>query len=143
MDPKPFVLDTSALFSLLEEEAGADRVERILRKEKVYLPWVTLLEVHYISQQERGEDIANFRLALLKKLSAEIVWQHDEPALLLASGFKAQHRLSLADALIAGIARRLNAVLVHKDPELEALNGAVDLEALPYKGSKAAIEPPR
>lgn len=41
--------------------------------------------------------------------------------------------LSLADALIAGIASQLRAILVHKDPEFEALNGAVDLEALPYK----------
>lgn len=133
MGPRPFVLDTSALFALLEDEAGADRVESLLRTETIYLPWVALLEVHYVSLQERGEDVANFRLALLKKLSAEIVWQHDEPALLLASRFKARHRLSLADALVAGIAGRLNAVLVHKDPELEALDGAVDLEALPYK----------
>jgi hypothetical protein len=83
-------------------------VEGILRAEKVYLPWVALLEVHYVSRQ-------------------------DEPALLLASRFKAQNRLSLADALIAGIASQLSAVLVHKDPEFEALNGALDLEALPYK----------
>jgi predicted nucleic acid-binding protein len=135
--PRSFLLDTSALFSLLEDEDGSDRVESILRSEKVYLPWVALLEVHYVSHQERGEDVANYRLALLKKLDAEIIWQHDEPALLLASRFKATHRLSLADALIAGIALRLNAILVHKDPELEALDGAVDLEALPYKqGSK-------
>ena len=40
---------------------------------------------------------------------------------------------SLAGALVAGIAHRLNAILVHKNPELEALNGTVDLEALPYK----------
>lgn len=133
MDPKPFLLDTSALFSLLEDEDGADRVEALLRAEKVYLPWVALLEVHYVSRQERGEDVANGRLAVLKTLPAEIIWQHDEPAFLEASRFKAQHRLSLADALIAGIASRLSAVLVHKDPEFEALNGAVDLEALPYK----------
>jgi predicted nucleic acid-binding protein len=125
-------LDTSALFSLLEDEAGADRVEALLRAEKVYLPWVALLEVHYVSRQERDEDVANGRFALLKQLPAEIVWQHDESALLLASRFKAQNRLSLADALIAAIASQLNAVLVHKDPELEALDGAVDLEALPY-----------
>jgi hypothetical protein len=72
-------------------------------------------------------------------LPAEIVWQHDEPALLLASRFKAQHRMSLAGALIAGIAGRLNAILVHKDPELEALSGAVDLEALPYKQRSKAV----
>jgi predicted nucleic acid-binding protein len=133
VDRRSFLLDSSALFSLLEDEAGADRVEDLLRTEKVYLPWVALLEVHYISQQERGLDVANSRLALLKTLSAEIVWQHDEPALLLASRFKAQNRLSLADALIAGIASQLGAVLIHKDPEFEALSNAVDLEALPYK----------
>jgi hypothetical protein len=38
-----------------------------------------------------------------------------------------------AAKLIAGIASQLGAVLVHKDPEFEALNGTVDLEALPYK----------
>ena len=133
MDRRPFLLDTSALFSLLEDEDGADRVEGLLRTERVYLPWVVLLEVHYVSRQERGEDVANSRLALLKKLPAEIIWQHDEPALLQASRFKAQNRLSLADALIAGIASQLSAILVHKDPEFEALNGVVDLEALPYK----------
>lgn len=133
MDRRPFVLDTSALFSLLEDEAGADRVESILRTEKVYVSWVALLEVHYVSRQERGEEVADFRLALLKRLPAEIVWQHDEAALMVASRFKAQRRVSLADALIAGLARQLNAVLVHKDPELAELQGEVDLEALPYK----------
>jgi predicted nucleic acid-binding protein len=131
--PRAFLLDTSALFSFLEDEAGADRVEELLRDEKVYLPWVALLEVHYVTRQERSDDVANGRLALLKQLPAEIVWQNDEPALLEASRFKARNRLSLADALIAGIASQLNAVLVHKDPELAALQGAVDLEALPYK----------
>ncbi len=58
---------------------------------------------------------------------------HDEPALLEASRFKAEKRIPLADALIAGLASRLSAVLVHKDSEFEALNGVLDLEALPYK----------
>jgi predicted nucleic acid-binding protein len=133
VDRSPFLLDTSALLALLEDEEGADRVEALLRAERVYLPWVALLEVHYVSRQERGEDVANSRLALVKKLPAEIIWQHDEPALLQASRFKALNRISLADALIAGIASQLSAILVHKNPEFEALNGAVDLEALPYK----------
>jgi predicted nucleic acid-binding protein len=119
VDRRSFLLDSSALFSFLEDEAGADRVEDLLRTQKVYLPWVALLEVHYVSRQERGEDVANGRLALLKTLLA---WR-----------FKAHNRLSLADALIAGLASQLSAVLVHKDPEFEALNSALDLEALPYK----------
>jgi predicted nucleic acid-binding protein len=35
--------------------------------------------------------------------------------------------------MIAAFAQRENAVLVHKDPEYEALSEEVELEALPYK----------
>lgn len=130
---KSYVLDTSALLALIENEEGAGRVESILREEKVVLPCLVLLEVHYITRQERGQGEADRRYALLKQLSCEILWQLDEPTLLTASRFKAGHRLSLADAMIAAVAQRQQAALVHKDPEYEALSDEVELEALPYK----------
>jgi predicted nucleic acid-binding protein len=40
-----------------------------------------------------------------------------------------------ADALIAAFAQRQSAILLHKDPEFEALLEQVELEALPYKNS--------
>jgi predicted nucleic acid-binding protein len=128
-----FVLDTSALFALIEDEEGADRVEEIIRTENASLPWQALLEVHYVTRQERGQGEADRRYAFLKQLPCDILWQIDEPLLLTASRFKAGHRLSLADALIAAVALRQDAVLLHKDPELEALAEEVELEALPYK----------
>ncbi len=134
MARKRFVLDTSALFTLIEEEEGADRVEEIVSTEEAYLPSLALLEVHYVTRQERGQGEADRRYALLKKLPCEILWHVDEPTLLTASRFKAAHRLSLADALIAALAHRQSAVLVHKDPEFIALADEVELEALPYKG---------
>lgn len=133
MARKRYVLDTSALFTLIEEEAGVDRVEEIVSTENAYLPSLALLEVHYVTRQERGQGEADRRYALLKKLPCEIVWQVDEPTLLTASLFKAAHRLSLADALIAAIAHRHDAVLIHKDPEYSALADEIELEALPYK----------
>jgi predicted nucleic acid-binding protein len=42
--------------------------------------------------------------------------------------------ISLADAMIAAFAIQHSAVLVHKDPEYDALIGSVPMEALPYKG---------
>ena len=45
------------------------------------------------------------------------------------------HHLSLADAIIAAFAIQQGAILLHKDPEFEALTGQVSLEALPYKGA--------
>jgi len=46
---------------------------------------------------------------------------------------KADHGVSLADAIIAAFAMRRSAVLMHKDPEFEALTGLLPMEALPYK----------
>ena len=75
------------------------------------------------------------RYALLKQLPVTFLWSVDEPTLLTAARFKAQHHLSLADALIASFAHQHGAVLVHKDPEFEALAGQVRQEPLPYKSS--------
>ncbi len=133
MERKSYVLDSSAILTLIENEEGASRVESILQTDKVFLPCLVLLEVHYITQQERGQGEADRRYALLKQLPCEILWQLDEPTLLTASRFKAGHRLSLADAMIAAVAQRQQATLVHKDPEYEVLGEELGLEALPYK----------
>jgi len=53
--------------------------------------------------------------------------------LLQAGRFKAFYRLSVADALIAAVAKLRQATLVHKDPELEALAPEVALLSLPFK----------
>jgi len=128
-----FLLDTSALLTLIEDEAGAERVEQVLTQGEVWLPWLVLLEATYITRQEQDEAEANHRYALMKQLPAIIMWEMDEPTLLTAARIKADHRLSLADAIIAAFAIQRNAVLVHKDPEFEALAGQMLLEALPYK----------
>lgn len=133
MSKERFLLDTSAILTLLEDEQGADRVESLLREEETLLPFLALLETYYISLQEQPEDIADRRYALLKQLPTTILWDIDEPTLLTAGRFKALHHISLADALIAAFAAQQAAILVHKDPEMAALAGAVELEALPYK----------
>lgn len=121
------------MLTLIEDESGAERVEALLRQADVLLPWAVLLETHYISLQERGRAEADRRYALLLALGATVIWEVDEPTLLLASEMKARHRLSFADALIAAYALRRDALLVHKDPEYEALKGVIHMEVLPYK----------
>ncbi|HXM70516.1 MAG TPA: PIN domain-containing protein [Thermoanaerobaculia bacterium] len=133
-----FVLDSSALLTLIEDEAGADRVEDVLRRHRAVLPWVALMEVYYVTKQEQGQVEADRRHALIKQMSAEILWNADEPTILLAGDLKASLRLSFADALIAAIARQQGAVLLHKDPELAVLAGGQPVEALPYKAAVQA-----
>jgi predicted nucleic acid-binding protein len=128
-----YLLDTSALLTFIEDEPGSDRVEEVLKEAAILLPWPVLMETYYITLQEKGRAEADRRYALLRQLRAEILWTMDEPILLTAARLKAEHHVSLADAVLAAFAIRNNAVLIHKDPEFDALAGLLPMEALPYK----------
>jgi ribonuclease VapC len=128
-----YLLDTSALLTLLEDEEGADRVEQLLNKAQTIICAVSLLEVRYITLREQGQAEADVRHALLRRSGAEIIWDLDEPTVLRAAALKAQHTLSLADSSIAATAIRQGATLVHKDPEFDVLLQVVKLERLPSK----------
>ncbi len=70
---------------------------------------------------------------MLRQSSAKILWEMNEALLIRAAKLKGQNRLSFADAVIAAYAIQNNSILVHKDPEYEALIGQLEMEALPYK----------
>jgi predicted nucleic acid-binding protein len=129
----PYLLDTSALLSFIEDEPGADRVELALKQKKTLIPWTVLLEMYYITYQEEGVAEADRRISLMKELPIQILWDMDETMVLTAGKLKAEHRISLADAIIAAFAIRRDAVLMHKDPEYDALFGILAMESLPYK----------
>ncbi|GMV33519.1 MAG: VapC toxin family PIN domain ribonuclease [Chloroflexi bacterium] len=133
MSSEKYLLDTSALLALIEAESGADRVREIFTRKQVILPWTVLMEVYYISFQERGQQEAETRFAMLRHSSAEVIWEMSEAITLMAAKIKAENRISFADAVISALAIQHNAVLVHKDPEYEQLVGQVEMEALPFK----------
>ena len=135
------VLDTSACFAFLEDEAGADVVESFLVEAKegrrvIHLSFATLTEVEYITTQERS---ASDAAAVLAKMKAwPIQWLHSDEALCgEAAKLKAAHKVSFADAFVAATAQRLGATLVHKDPDFDALKGIIKLHPLPPKPGKA------
>lgn len=137
--PERFLLDTSAVLALTDQEAGYQLVEDLLDRAaasgvELKICAISLMELFYITLQEQGEDHAVHLVALVKAWPIEWVYP-DETALLVAGRIKAFRRLSFADAVIAGVAKLLNATLVHKDPEFEVLAGEVSLLALPYKGA--------
>lgn len=138
---KNYVLDTSAIFSYTKSEDGAETVGHILaaaqkNKCKVYISFISLMEVYYISWQEKGEDTAKELTVLLKSLPVEIV-ESSERLILSAGRIKANKRLSVADAIIAATAMEKSAVLIHKDPELENVSQYVESLRLPYKSVKS------
>lgn len=91
-----WLLDTSALLALRHNEAGAERVADLLRQARLADAQIQSLPIRWVAASD--------------------------PLLEQAAAIKACHALSVADAWIAAAARQEGAVLVHKDPEFQAIN---------------------
>lgn len=135
-----FVLDTSAILTLRDDEPGADRVAEVLGfatrgKAKCYGCFISLMEVYYRVWRDEGKAAA--QLAYQQCLALPMEWLSNSEALLVkAAEYKAIYPLSLADAWIAACASEQGAVLLHKDPEFKPL--PVTQELLPLKAKKAS-----
>ena len=79
------LLDTSAVFTLIEDEPGAERVEQLLRSDEVLLPFIVGLETYYITTQEWSSHEAERRLLLIRQLPARWL-DHVTDAVLVAAG---------------------------------------------------------
>lgn len=139
---EPIVLDTSACVAFLEDEAGADKVEAYLLAARddlvaLHASFVTLTEVEYNTTREQGAAVAI--QALAKMRAWPVRWHHsDDDLCAVAARLKVAGKISFADAFVAATAQLLGAVLVHKDPEFEALGGLITLQALPFKTGPGA-----
>jgi ribonuclease VapC len=134
--PETYVLDTSAILTLWNEEEGAPIVERILRDNsldgKIFISFMTVMECRYRVWREQGQNVADElvnSLRLLPVIRVDI----DDVLLALASELKARFKISVADSWIIATAMKCEATLVHKDPEFDALNDRVAMKRLPYK----------
>ncbi len=136
---KRFLLDTSALLTLRDDEPGADRVAELLDQAtqgqvKCFGCFITLMEVFY--RVWRDEDQAAGQLAYRQCKALPIAWlSHTDTLLEKAAQYKALYPLSMADAWIAACAAEQGAVLLHKDPEFKPL--PVAQEWLPLKATKS------
>ena len=137
---KRFLLDTSAILTLRDDEPGADRVAEVLElairgKTKCYGCFVTLMEVFY--RVWRDEDKAVGQLAYQQCMALPIEWLPSSETLLAkAAEYKAIYPLSIAGAWIAACASEQGAILLHKDPEFKPLPLAQELLPLKLKNAK-------
>ena len=132
---KRFLLDTSALLTLRDDEPGSDQVAEILASSHTGAVtclgcFISLMEVFYRVWKDETE--AAGRLAYERCLSLPMTWVHETPELSMeAAAVKAKNRLSLADAGVAACALLQGATLVHQDPEFESLS--LQQLTLPYR----------
>lgn len=136
-EQRPFLLDTSAILTLLEGEYGIESVKALLRKARrgktrVFVSLMSIYEILYLVTLERGEEQGLRRVVEVRGLPIEETPLSADLAV-GAAHLKAAYRVSVADSWIAATAIEKNAILVHKDPELLALGDLVDLETLPLK----------
>lgn len=122
-----FILDSSALLAFLYDERGREQVESLLHmaaeeRATVRVHRIHLCEVYYILHRKGGEQAAEQMLKDLRGLPVRID-DRVSPALVREAGkIKASHRLSLADAFAAGLAKVREGTLVTSDRrEFEAL----------------------
>lgn len=132
-----FLLDTSALMALTDEEPGAERVRELVTQAlsadlALHGCFASLTEVQYSKTYNVGHARAAQIIADLKKLP--IAWVHSDDALCASAAvWKADHNVSFADAFVVATAVRVNAIVVHKDPELIKLGRLIRQEVLPLK----------
>lgn len=138
-DKEIYVLDTSALLTYIEDEEGSEYVENLLVKAEkgdivIYVVFISLTEVFYITMQERDETEALRRIQLIQSLAVRVE-ESNEDLNFRAGKIKATNSISLADAYISALCQRYNGILVHKDPEFERLSPSTKEYRLPYKTS--------
>lgn len=124
---KRYLLDTSALLTLRDNEAGADEVANLLYQAQngqadCLACFITRMELFYRVWKDEGETAG--RLAYEQAHALPIRWIHEDKELLGKSAeLKATYPISSTDAWVGAAASLNSAELVHKDPELAGLAG--------------------
>ena len=131
-----FVLDTSAVITILNQEDGWDLVYPLFDKSKknqavLYLPFMALMELEYLLLRKLSAEETLVIMSMVNSWPVQISessseWRHH------AAMIKSDTSLSVADAWIASLAQLHSAELVHKDPEYEQISD-LRMLTLPYK----------
>lgn len=133
------VLDSWALIAFFEDEPAADAVEELLdqasrEKHRLFLTSINWAEVYYNTMREVSPEAAEEHARVIANLPIDIVGIGDDLKLARqAAIFKATHRISLADAFAAALAKDKKAELVTGDPEFKSLEKDVKITWLPPK----------
>ena len=113
----------------LPKKRGADVVEDLLNRAErgganLYLNYVNLGEVYYITFREGDVNEANDTIVLVKRMPIEFV-QVDERIALIAGRIKATYSMSYADAFVVATAIVKEAEIVTGDPEFESIDMSI------------------
>jgi ribonuclease VapC len=129
---RQYVLDSYAMIAYFEDEAGADRVARILRqiiqgKVKGYMSVANWGEVYYNTMREEGVDEAEKVILQLDKFPIQIVEANRDLAY-EAAKLKGKYGIAYADCFAVALSVKLNATLVTGDPEFKKVKERISFQ---------------
>ena len=132
-----YILDAFAFMAYLENEPGAERVEKILQdvkddKARAFISIINLGEVIYNTERRYGLAKAQDTLALIQKMPIEIL-PADNQTVLAAAHIKANHPISYADAFVVVAAQKLDGIIMTGDPEFQDITELAQIEWLKRK----------
>jgi predicted nucleic acid-binding protein len=131
---KAIVLDASALLALFFDELGAEKVEHLVHQavdadKPLLISAVNWAEVLYKIQRKNGaEGLAGaeeFEHTMPLEISSI-----DRELAVMAAGLKVDHKLGLADAFAAALAKTKKAELVTADLEFKVLEKEIKINWL-------------
>ncbi|MCX7915985.1 MAG: PIN domain-containing protein [Verrucomicrobiae bacterium] len=118
----------------MRDEPGADKVAALLAKaeerdQPLHMTEINYTEVQYVIRRKDGEAAWRVVAGELAVLPIEF-HPVDRRLADQAADFKTRHKLSLADAFAAALAKLRNAELVTGDREFKALEGEIKISWL-------------
>ena len=122
-----YIIDACALLAFLNDEEGADTIEDLLNQSvvsdvSISMSIINLLEVYYGELRDKGSDIAQIVLDMVKQYSIKIVDTISAQVFLDAARLKAVYKISLADCIGLATTIELSGQFVSSDRhELEAV----------------------
>jgi ribonuclease VapC len=128
---KDFVLDSYALLSYCEGEAGAREVagffkKALVNKVRLYLSVVNWGEMYYIALREGGLERAELYRSTIARYPMKTITAGLDQTL-QAAIFKGVFRISYADAYAAALAKLRGATLITGDNEFAPLQKEISI----------------
>ena len=127
-------LDSWAVLAWLDgEEPAAKAVEGAIKRERPSISWVNLVEVHYRTIRDHGQQEADQVLAELRPLVTENL--PGIASMRSASALKAEHPIALADCFAVALAAEEKAALLTGDPEILDRSGQLPCQVVDLRPS--------
>jgi ribonuclease VapC len=129
-----FVLDSFALLAYLEDEPGAEKVERLLgqaekSKNDLVMSIVNWGEVYYSLYRSKGVATAEDALLIIDQLPITLV-DVKRDFMYVVAQIKARHSIALGDCFAAALAIEQGMPIITGDKEFEKLGDQIDIEWL-------------